>query len=139
MYNLGRCFARCPPQLVTNKKMVKGYVSALLECLNHADGGVREAASEALGALMKILGEPTLTKLMPDLDAIKMAKVKEYCDKTVLTGKMPKIAPEEKPNSGPKVLKSFSHVSQLKPHFFLSVVKLISPKLATSPHFFFQF
>ena len=53
---LGRCFAKVPPQLVTNKKMVKGYVSALLDSLNHADGNVREASSEALGVLMKILG-----------------------------------------------------------------------------------
>ena len=67
--------------------MVKGYVSALLECLGHADKGVREGASEALGVLMKIIGEPQLSKLMPDLDPIKMAKVKEYCEKTVLTGK----------------------------------------------------
>ena len=53
---LGRCFAKVPPQLVSNKKMVKGYVSALLDCLNHADGNVREATAEALGVLMKILG-----------------------------------------------------------------------------------
>merc|ERR1712051_616191 len=66
---LGRCFARCPPQLITNKKMVKGYVLSLLDCLSHADANVREGASEALGVLMKILGEPLLTKMMPDLEA----------------------------------------------------------------------
>ena len=88
---LARSYAKCPPQLITNKKMVKGYVSAHLDCLGHADAGVREANFEALGVLMKILGEPQLSKLMPDLDAIKVGKVKEYCEKTVLTGKMPKI------------------------------------------------
>ena len=82
--------------------MVKGYVSALLECLGHADKGVREGASEALGVLMKIIGEPQLSKLMPDLDAIKMAKVKEYCEKTVLTGKMPKIQSEAPAEAKPK-------------------------------------
>ena len=71
--------------------MVKGYVSALLDCLSHADANVREAASEAQGVLMKILGEPVMTKMMPDVEAIKMTKIKEYCEKTVLTGKMPKI------------------------------------------------
>ena len=35
-----------------------------------------------------------MTKMMPDLEAIKLTKIKEYCEKTVLTGKMPKIAPE---------------------------------------------
>ena len=104
---LARSFSKCPPQLITNKKMVKGYVSALLDSVSHADSGVREAASEALGVLMKILGEPQLSKLMPDLDPIKMTKVKEYCEKTVLTGKMPKIteAGGEAGKSGPKVVK----------------------------------
>ena len=82
--------------------MVKGYVSALLEGLGHADKGVREGASEALGVLMKIIGEPQLSKLMPDLDPIKMAKVKEYCEKTVLTGKMPKIQSEAPAEAKPK-------------------------------------
>ena len=35
-----------------------------------------------------------MTKLMPDLDAIKLAKVKENCEKAVLTGKMPKVQSE---------------------------------------------
>ena len=99
---LARCFARCPPELITNKKMVKGYVSALLDCISHADANVRESASEALGVLMKILGEPVMTKMMPDLEAIKMTKVKEYSEKTVLTGKMPKISNPEKPKPANK-------------------------------------
>ena len=83
--------------------MVKGYVLALLDCLSHADANVREGASEALGVLMKILGEPLLTKMMPDLEAIKLTKIKEYCEKTVLTGKMPKITNDgPKPGSKPK-------------------------------------
>ena len=78
---LGRCFAKCPGALVTNKKMVKGYVGALVERLGHADGNVRDGVSEALGVLMKVLGEPIVTKLMPDVDAIKLAKVKEFMEK----------------------------------------------------------
>lgn len=61
---------------MTNKKVLKGYVSALLDRLSHSDVTVRDAASEALGMLMKFLGEPTLMKLMPDLDSIKLAKIK---------------------------------------------------------------
>ena len=109
---LGRSFAKVPPQLITNKKMVKGYVLALLDCLSHADSNVREGSSEALGVLMKIIGEPQLSKLMPDLDQIKMAKVKEYCEKTVLTGKMPKITAAsdgggeaKKPAGAPKAIR----------------------------------
>ena len=78
---LARCFAKCPGALVTNKKMVKGYVGALVEKLGHADANVRDGASEALGVLMKVLGEPTITKLMADVDPIKLAKVKEFMEK----------------------------------------------------------
>ena len=83
---------------MTNKKMVKGYVSALVERLSHADANVRDGSSEALGVLMKVLGEPTITKLMPDVDAIKVAKVKEFMEKAELTGKLPKA---EKPAAPP--------------------------------------
>jgi len=43
---------------------------------------------------MKLLGEPTMAKLMPDLDAIKLAKIKEFCEKAEITGKRPKPQPE---------------------------------------------
>jgi len=111
---LGRCCARCPPQLITNKKMVKGYVSALLDCLSHADANVREAASEALGVLMKILGEPVMTKMMPDLEAIKLTKIKEYCEKTVLTGKCPKLPQRVGQNLVPTSLQLKVAVQHLK-------------------------
>jgi len=90
---LARCFAKCPGALVTNKKMVKGYVSALVESLNHSDPKVRDGASEALGVLMKVLGEPAIMKLMPDVEAIKVTKIKEFMEKAELTGKLPKAAP----------------------------------------------
>ena len=61
--------------------MVKGYVSALVEKLGHADANVRDGVSEALGVLMKVLGEPVITKLMQDVDAIKLAKIKEFMEK----------------------------------------------------------
>jgi hypothetical protein len=107
---LARAFATCPPQLVTNKKCLKGYVSSLLERLSHSDGTVRDAASEALGVLIKYLGEPTVTKLMPDLDQIKLAKVKEFAEKAELTGKPPKVAsapaaPAPAKAKGPRVVK----------------------------------
>ncbi len=92
---LARCFATCPPQLATNKKALKGYVSALLERLAHQDGGVRDAASEALGVLLKYLGEQNVGKLMIDVDAIKIAKIKEFAEKAELTGKPVKVAPAQ--------------------------------------------
>ena len=107
---LARCFAKCPPQLVSNKKMLKGYVLALADRLSHPDVTVRDSASEALGVLMKFLGEQLLTKLLPDLDNIKMGKIKEFQEKAVLTGK-PAAAIQaasvssDAGNSGAKVVK----------------------------------
>ena len=48
---------------------------------------MRDSASEALGVLWKFLGEGVLMKLMPDLDAVKLAKVKEFAEKAELSGK----------------------------------------------------
>jgi hypothetical protein len=55
---------------------------------------VRDAASETLGMLVKLIGEPSMTKLMPDVDPIKMAKIKEFAEKAEITGKRPKLQPE---------------------------------------------
>ena len=125
---LVRCFAKCPAALVTNKKMVKGYVSALQERLSHPDLVVREAASEAVGVLFKVLGEQPMTKLMPDLEPLKLTRIKEFAEKVELTGKLPKQAVpsgEEiskakvvKPNgtkAGPKVVKPKGAGSKSKP------------------------
>jgi cytoskeleton-associated protein 5 len=104
---LARCFAQCPPILATNKKIMKGYVSALLETLSESDGTVREASAEALGTLVKFLGENKVTPFMPDLDKLKMDKIKEKAEAAQLTGKSqagkPKKAPAEAAKPGPKV------------------------------------
>ena len=78
------------------------YLLILIVVLNFTDPIVRDTASEALGVLMKLLGEPTMTKLMPDLDAIKLAKIKEFCEKAEITGKRPKIQPEGGAAAAPK-------------------------------------
>ena len=106
---LARSFATCPAVLATNKKIVKGYVSALLETLSESDGEVREASAEALGALFKFLGENKVTPFMPDLDKLKLDKIKEKAEAVVLTGKSsapkPKKVAAEVAKPGPKVVK----------------------------------
>ncbi|CAB4053900.1 CKAP5 [Lepeophtheirus salmonis] len=106
---LARCFAKCPPLLVSNKKLLKSYVTALLDKLSVSDPIVRESCSEALGVLMKFLGESSLMKFMPDLDNIKLSKIKEFCEKAELSGKSaaqlqaaPPKAKIVKPLSAPK-------------------------------------
>lgn len=105
---LARCFAKCPAVLTTNKKIMKGYVSALLECLNEADKNVRESASKALGALWKFLGEGKVMPFMPDLDKLKLDKIKEEAETIELTGKSAAPKPKKeaaKPAPGPKIVK----------------------------------
>ena len=71
------------------------WIYNLIKKLNYfPDPSVRDTASEALGVLMKLLGEPTMTKLMPDLDPLKMNKIKEFAEKAEITGKKPKLQPE---------------------------------------------
>jgi hypothetical protein len=62
-----------PPPLV---QVTKGYVSALLETLADPEGGVREASAEALATLFKFLGEAKVMPFMPDLDNLKLEKIK---------------------------------------------------------------
>jgi len=107
---LARGFATCPQVLQTNKKVLKGYVSALQDTLNESDPGVREASAEALGALTKFLGEGKVFPLMPDIDNLKQEKIKEKADKIELSGKgaKPAAAPKKEPAakpSGPRVVK----------------------------------
>lgn len=117
---LARCFATCPAPLLTNKKMLKGYISALSDLMANPDAGVREGSFEALGVLVKAMGEPAVLKQMSDLDPLKQARIKEFADKTELTGKFPRSAASAaqptadsggKP-TGPKVVKSGGAMKQ---------------------------
>ncbi|QQP52548.1 Cytoskeleton associated protein 5, partial [Caligus rogercresseyi] len=63
-----------------NKKLLKAYVNSLLEKLSVSD-------PSALGVLLKFLGESNILKHMPDLDNIKLEKIKEFAGKAELTGK----------------------------------------------------
>ena len=84
---LARSFSKCPTVLTSNKKVLKGYISALMECLNEADPTVRDSATEALAALWKFLGESKVMPFMPDLDKLKLEKIKEKSDAIELSGK----------------------------------------------------
>ncbi len=63
------------------------------------DPGVRDSSAEALGTAMKVVGEKVIMPFLPDLEAMKMTKIKECCEKAVISGKpaagaaKPKAAP----------------------------------------------
>lgn len=130
---LARCFTKCTPTIL-NKKLLKTFTTALLKTLNESDPTVRDNSAEALGTAMKVVGEKVITQFMPDLDNIKLNKIKEYCDKAVVVkpvnAKAQAATKAErsksetatagakavvKPGSGPKKVSSVSAVKKVSP------------------------
>lgn len=98
---LTRCFCSCSASQL-NKKLLKAFTASLLKTLNDTDSAVRENAAEALGTALKVVGERVMSPFLQDVEAIKMAKVKDFCDKAVVTAKPQQSEPaEKKPASAP--------------------------------------
>ena len=110
---LARSFSKCPAVLTTNKKVLKGYISALLECLNEADPTVRDTATDALAALWKFLGESKVMPFMPDLDKLKLEKIKEKSEAVELSGKS--AAPKAKKAPAPAVKTGGAKITKPSP------------------------
>ncbi|CAO1409163.1 unnamed protein product [Diamesa serratosioi] len=100
---LARCFTKTIPTILT-KKLLKAYVSALLKTLNESDPTVRDTSADALGTLMKLVGEKNIAPYLTEVDALKMEKIKEYFEKAVITVKIPGIKKERPQTAPPKVL-----------------------------------
>lgn len=98
-----RAFTKTLPA-VFNKKLLKAFVVALLKTLSESDPGVRDASAEALGTLLKLLGEKTVSPHLVDVDALKMAKIKECADKAVIVVKVPAAA-KARPATAPTTVK----------------------------------
>lgn len=96
---LARAFARTQPA-VLNKKLVKAFSTALLKTLNESDPTVRDSSAEALGTLLKLVGEKMVGPFLTEVDALKMAKIKECSEKAVILVKT--AAPKkERPTTAP--------------------------------------
>lgn len=94
---LGRCFAQCTPTIL-NKKLLKPLATALLKTLNEPDPSVRDCSADALGVAMKVVGEKVLLPFLPDIDALKLSKIKESCEKAVVkTVAVKAAAPKTQP------------------------------------------
>lgn len=107
---LARAFTKTQPA-VLNKKLLKALTGAFIKIINESDPTVRDSAAEAIGTLMKLVGEKAIMPFLVDLekDNLKMTKIKECCEKAVITVKItgPK---KERPaaastKSGPKIVK----------------------------------
>jgi cytoskeleton-associated protein 5 len=84
---LARALTKTLPTIL-NKKLLKAYVTALLKTLNEPDPAVRDAAADALGTAMKLVGEKNISPFLTEVDALKMEKIKEYHEKAVITVKI---------------------------------------------------
>lgn len=96
------------------KKQLKTLCTSLLKTVNDTAPEVREASFMALGTAMKVVTEKNIMAFLTDVDAIKMQKIKECCDKAVLLNAKgepragsggataPAAAKAEKPKSAPK-------------------------------------
>ncbi|XP_017785300.1 PREDICTED: cytoskeleton-associated protein 5 [Nicrophorus vespilloides] len=98
---LARSLSKTLPA-VLNKKLLKAITTALIKLINEPDPGVRDSSAEALGTLMKLVGEKAVGPFLIELekDALKMSKIKECAEKAVIVVKVPG-AKKERPVTAP--------------------------------------
>uniref|UniRef100_A0A8C5CAA3 TOG domain-containing protein n=1 Tax=Gadus morhua TaxID=8049 RepID=A0A8C5CAA3_GADMO len=82
---LARAFRHCT-QATLSKSVLKPFCAALLKQVNDSALEVRDAAFEALGTAMKVIGEKAVNPFLADLDKLKLDKIKECADKVELPG-----------------------------------------------------
>ncbi|XP_066504885.1 cytoskeleton-associated protein 5 isoform X2 [Hoplias malabaricus] len=82
---LARSFRHCTPATLP-KSVLKPLCAAFLKQVNDSAPEVRDAAFEALGTAMKVVGEKAVNTFLADLDKLKLDKIKECADKVELVG-----------------------------------------------------
>ncbi|KAL6480806.1 hypothetical protein MHYP_G00118390 [Metynnis hypsauchen] len=82
---LARSFRHCTPATLP-KSVLKPFCAAFLKQVNDSAPEVRDAAFEALGTAMKVVGEKAVNPFLADLDKLKLDKIKECADKVELAG-----------------------------------------------------
>uniref|UniRef100_A0A1A7WRM3 Cytoskeleton associated protein 5 n=1 Tax=Iconisemion striatum TaxID=60296 RepID=A0A1A7WRM3_9TELE len=82
---LARSFRVCTPATLP-KSLLKSFCAALIKQVNDSAPEVRDAAFEALGTAMKVVGEKAVNPFLSDLDKLKLDKIKECADKVELPG-----------------------------------------------------
>ncbi|KAK7892004.1 hypothetical protein WMY93_023967 [Mugilogobius chulae] len=82
---LARSIRHCT-QATLPKSVLKPLCAALIKQVNDSAPEVRDAAFEALGTAMKVVGEKAVNPFLADLDKLKLDKIKECADKVELPG-----------------------------------------------------
>lgn len=90
-----------------------------------SDPGVRESSAEALGTLMKLVGEKAIGPFLVELekDKLKMDKIKEFCEKAEITvkvavAKKAKSQPSSAATQEPTTSKAVKNVTSGKCRLF---------------------
>ncbi|KAJ1679934.1 hypothetical protein EV182_001021, partial [Spiromyces aspiralis] len=92
---LGRCLSKTPS--VPAKANIKTMVDMGKKIADDGDAGAREAALEMLGVVDRLIGEKAFDVFLGDFDKIKLAKVREYCEKATISVKKSASKPATKP------------------------------------------
>ncbi|XP_059831965.1 cytoskeleton-associated protein 5 isoform X3 [Hypanus sabinus] len=105
---LARSFRYCTPTTLP-KSLLKPLCAALLKQINDSALEVRDAAFEALGTALKVVGERAMNPFLVDVDKLKLDKIKESSDKVELVhGKKGNASKEVKTGASGKVSSSSS-------------------------------
>uniref|UniRef100_A0A4W3JM28 Cytoskeleton associated protein 5 n=1 Tax=Callorhinchus milii TaxID=7868 RepID=A0A4W3JM28_CALMI len=80
---LARSFRHCTPSTLP-KSLLKPICAALLKQINDSAADVRDAAFEALGTALKVVGERVMNPFLADVDKLKLDRIKESSDKIEL-------------------------------------------------------
>ncbi|KAK3562246.1 hypothetical protein QTP86_032583 [Hemibagrus guttatus] len=97
---LARSFRHCTPTTLP-RNLLKPFCVALLKQVNDSAPEVRDAAFEALGTVLRVLGERAVNPFLADVDKIKVDKIKECAEKLELPGGK-KAGGQMKEQSAPK-------------------------------------
>ncbi|KAI9145343.1 armadillo-type protein [Paraphysoderma sedebokerense] len=105
---LTRCLTKA--RSVPTKGEIKNICDLLLKTYEDSTIDVRDSSAEALGTLMRVVGERPLAVHLEKLDKIKMAKVQEYFEKaeTRLNGGGSKKPANTSTNAAPALAKATS-------------------------------
>lgn len=93
---IARSFRHCTASTLP-KSLLKPFCAALLKHINDSAPEVRDAAFEALGTALKVVGEKAVNPFLADVDKLKLDRIKECSEKVELVhGKKSGLAADKK-------------------------------------------
>ncbi|KAJ1918536.1 hypothetical protein H4219_002550 [Mycoemilia scoparia] len=94
-----RLLTRClsATKSIPSKANIKAITELAKKAGDDGDANVREASTEALGTMMKLVGEKVLMPFLGDVDKIKEAKIREFYEKATISAKPAQTTVKAKP------------------------------------------